>query len=99
MRPNEWLLSKEHAEKYLEKIGNKTMTADDVRELFVCMSEEAQNKFLSDMREHLSEEEWNAIVIHLKGYDLAMLGDFREKWKKVKEDMALAAYEELTKQK
>ncbi len=96
---DESMLSKEKAAQYLEKIKSGTITANEFRELFVCLSEEAQDSLFESLKGVLTESEWKTFVTHLRGYDWAMLGEFRGKVKSVKESMAIAIYDEFNEEK
>ncbi len=92
----ETMLSKETILEYLEKVKRKELTPKDVEFLFVSMSEESQDKFLESMKNILDEKEWEALVMHLKSYDMLMIGDFRQKAKLIKENMGLSLYDAFT---
>ena len=92
LEKNETMLTKEHIKKYLSKIATGTLTPEDLEFIFVSMSEEGQNSFLDGLKEVFSREDWEAIVMHLKSYDYAMLGEFRQKTRLAKENMAIAMY-------
>lgn len=74
---------------------DQEITPELLELIFTCMSEKQQDTFLANLKNLLDEEDWQVLVTHLKAYDYAMMGDFREKASKVKEEMGLALYEQL----
>lgn len=90
---NETTLSPERIKEFLSKIVKGTITPEDVEFIFVSMSEEGQDNFLGSLKELLSEKDWKNLVVHLKSYDYKMMGEFRPKTRKIKEDMAIAVYD------
>ncbi len=90
---DETTLSPERIKEFLSKIVKGTVTSEDMEFIFVSMSEESQDRFLESLKGSLSEKDWQALVIHLKAYDYKMMGEFRPKTRKIKEDMAIAMYD------
>ena len=90
---DETTLSPERIKEFLSKIVKGTVTPEDLEFIFVSMSEESQDRFLESLKGSLSEKDWQALVIHLKSYDYKMMGEFRPKTRKIKEDMAIAMYD------
>lgn len=90
---DETTLSPERIKEFLSKIVKGTVTPEDLEFIFVSMSEESQDRFLESLKDSLSEKDWQALVIHLKSYDYKMMGEFRPKTRKIKENMAIAMYD------
>ncbi len=90
---NESMLSEERRLMYLQKAVKGQITAKDVEFIFVSMSEKGQDMFLESLKDVLPRKEWEGIVMHLKSYDMAMLGDFRPRDIAIKENLGLALYE------
>ena len=85
---------------YRESLSEiKNLTPKSLERIFVSLSEKAQDEFLQSLKGELGPNEWETLVIHLKSYQLAMLGDYTEKGRLIKESLADALYEHLQEEK
>ena len=71
---------------------NRDITPEDLELIFSCLSEKQQDNFLNNLKDVLPKKEWETLVIHLKSYDLAMMGEHRMKASLMKNTMGIALY-------
>ena len=78
-------------------LKTKQPDAETVEILFCMLSEKGQNEFLDNLKEFLSREDWEKIVVHLKAFQLAMIDS--PKKAAIKEALLTAFEDKLYNQK